>query len=364
MSVEKNKEAFETLRHNLIVKRNHFNFPDWFAQSEHDINELLENPKLKSLSWKVDLVAWGPPCQGFSLAWRRKKDDIRNSLVYSYLKFIDIIRPKVLFFENVKWFCAPFYDDGGKNFITFSDIVIDELKKMWYLDATYKILDFSRFWVPQARNRFIIVATLKWNAKDFFDFLENNKSNFLQEKWLPELNTLEMAISDLLKSQWVISSPDSNGFKAWNYWKIESDYQKFMRQWQSIASPDSHRFPNHKKDTENKFKLIIKKQLNSSQIRDEFNTKKSSTRVLKKNTPTPTLTTLPDDLIHYSEPRILTVREYARIQSFPDNYEFKGKYTTWWARRKEEVPRYTQIWNAIPPLFSEQAWIALYNLLK
>ena len=76
---------------------------------------------------------------------------------------------------------------------------------------------------------------------------------------------------------------------------------------------------------------------------------------LAKDKPSPTLTTLPDDYIHYSEPRILTVREYARLQSFDDSFEFTGKYTTGGDRRKKEVPRYTQIGNAIPPLFGELA---------
>lgn len=72
---------------------------------------------------------------------------------------------------------------------------------------------------------------------------------------------------------------------------------------------------------------------------------------------------IPDDYIHYSEPRTLTVREYARIQSFPDWYEFKGAYTTGGKRRAEQVPRYTQIGNAIPPLFGEFTGIVLKELL-
>ena len=60
----------------------------------------------------------------------------------------------------------------------------------------------------------------------------------------------------------------------------------------------------------------------------------------------------------------MTVREYARIQSFPDWYEFKGKYTSGGARRKKEVPRYTQVGNAVPPLFAEQIGIALMEVLK
>ena len=69
--------------------------------------------------------------------------------------------------------------------------------------------------------------------------------------------------------------------------------------------------------------------------------------------PAPTLTTLPDDILHYGEPRILTVRECARLQSFPDWFTFHGKYTTGGDRRKVECPRYTQVGNAVPPLLAK-----------
>jgi DNA (cytosine-5)-methyltransferase 1 len=90
--------------------------------------------------------------------------------------------------------------------------------------------------------------------------------------------------------------------------------------------------------------------------------KKRSITPLAGDDVCPTITSLPDDYIHYSEPRIMTVREYARIQSFPDNFEFKGKYTSGGKRRKMEVPRYTQIGNAIPPLFAEQAGLVLKEI--
>jgi DNA (cytosine-5)-methyltransferase 1 len=69
--------------------------------------------------------------------------------------------------------------------------------------------------------------------------------------------------------------------------------------------------------------------------------------------PSPTVTTLPDDIIHYAEPRILTVREHARLQSFPDWFGFEGPYTSGGARRKIACPRYTQVGNAVPPLLAE-----------
>ncbi len=86
--------------------------------------------------------------------------------------------------------------------------------------------------------------------------------------------------------------------------------------------------------------------------------------VLDANSQAPTITSIPDELVHYCEPRILTVREHARIQGFPDWYEFKGKYTSGGERRKQEVPRYTQVGNAVPPLFAEQIGLALLEVLS
>ena len=70
---------------------------------------------------------------------------------------------------------------------------------------------------------------------------------------------------------------------------------------------------------------------------------------------------MPDDLLHYDEPRILTVRECARLQSFPDWFEFHGPYTTGGDRRKVSCPKYTQVGNAIPPLMAEGIGLFLLN---
>lgn len=73
-AIEKNAFAFETLKYNLIDNKKHFDWPNWLPQTEHDINEVLEKypEQLKSLQGKVDLVAGGPPCQGFSMAGKRE----------------------------------------------------------------------------------------------------------------------------------------------------------------------------------------------------------------------------------------------------------------------------------------------------
>lgn len=95
-----------------------------------------------------------------------------------------------------------------------------------------------------------------------------------------------------------------------------------------------------------------------------LSTRKHTQRVVSSTwpdpSPAPTVVTLPDDYIHPKEPRIMTVRELARIQSFPDKFEFRSKETTGSHRRREEVPQYSQVGNAVPPLMAE----AIGELLK
>jgi DNA (cytosine-5)-methyltransferase 1 len=103
-------------------------------------------------------------------------------------------------------------------------------------------------------------------------------------------------------------------------------------------------------------------QLNR-EMRERFALTKMATRVLDPTKPAPTITSMPDDLLHYSEPRALTVRENARLQTFPDWFAFHGKYTTGGDRRAREVPRFTQVANAVPPLVAEMWGEVLMKLI-
>ena len=86
-AVEKNSAAFSTLKYNLIEKNNHFHWPKWLEISNIDINDLLHDKKkeLITLRGQISLVVGGPPCQGFSLAGQRKRDDVRNQLMNAYI---------------------------------------------------------------------------------------------------------------------------------------------------------------------------------------------------------------------------------------------------------------------------------------
>lgn len=374
-AIEKNPDAFKTLKHNLMDNKNHFNWPIWLPKESIEIGEAIKLYKnnLETLKNKVDLVAGGPPCQGFSMAGRRNENDHRNNLIKSYIDFIKIIKPKILFFENVKGFTMEFKKNKVKG-KEYSSYVENALKRAGYF-VKGELVNFGEYGIPQKRTRFILVGVRKDLAnasKDlavsFFSTIKENRHSFLSDKNLTVNTNLKDAISDLLKANGLKDSPDTKNFQAGIYSKVQSPYQLLMREGVKSSIADSHRFPKHRPDIIEKFDVILESCKKNKDIdaktRERFNIKKHTIIPLDKNDKSPTITTLPDDYIHYSEPRILTVREYARIQSFPDWYQFQGKYTTGGKRRTHEVPRYSQIGNAIPPLFGEQSGLVLKQLIS
>ena len=369
-AIEKNIDAFATLKYNLIDVNNHFLWPDWLPMKEWDINEVISTyaSNLLSLRGKIELVAGGPPCQGFSLAGKRDENDKRNRLVTSYIKFIKLVLPEAIFFENVHGFTVNFKNKTGIK--KYSSYVEEELKQLGYKTA-HRIIDMSEFGIPQNRKRFILVAFKHHDPESVFDILYENKLRFCDSKGIPCKITIYEAISDLEKGNGVKRCPDTKGFCSGVYGPVNSGYQKLMRQFcddKNGAPVDSHRFVNHKAETIALHEDLLKYAPKGKRITPADNIIPNLNRrgvtVLAKDLQAPTVTSIPDELIHYKEPRILTVREQARIQSFPDWFKFKGKYTSGGKRRKQEVPRYTQVGNAVPPLFAEQLGIAILEVLS
>ena len=371
-AVEKNPCAFETLNYNLIENKNHFDWPEWLPKEPLDIIEVNKRyrKELKHLRGAIDLVAGGPPCQGFSMAGKRMEDDVRNQLVFAYIDFIKMVRPQILLFENVKGFTYAFDKKDNPDAVPYSVVVVDQLKKLGY-DVSAHVIDFSEYGVPQRRKRFILVGiqkSLEKNAGDFFAGLQNNRKSFLSERGLSKDTTITDAISDLLRENGTVPTPDRKNFLSGVYGAAATPYQTYMRQDVEDFVPQSHSFARHGVGKLACFKKLlaeypVKGKRIDGKAREVWGIKQRGIYILDGQAVAPTITNMPDDYLHYQEPRIMTVRECARIQSFPDWYEFKSKYTTGGDQRKKEVPRYSQVGNAIPPLFAHQAGLVFKEMI-
>jgi DNA (cytosine-5)-methyltransferase 1 len=371
-AVEKNADAFETLKHNLCGKGKHkFDWPRWLPCMELSTSDLLRDYRenLENLRGKIDLIAGGPPCQGFSFAGRRNPDDPRNQLMEEYIAIVDIVRPKFLLFENVRGFTAAFKNSDKRPHAAVIKERLEALSWGGY-QVSCRLVNASIFGVPQPRARFILMAIRQDAQAEFrnsvafdpFENLEMAAENFRKARGLHghEISVSE-AISDLEVSKYrLIDCLETPGFKQIDYTQPDkpTPFQSLMRKGvMRSTKPNSLRLPKHKPATVERFQDVLdtcaKGKSLSSDDRERYRTKKQCFTPLHPDQLSKTITTLPDDLLHYSEPRILTVRENARLQSFPDWFAFKGKYTTGGARRREECPRYTQVGNAVPPLMGE-----------
>ncbi len=371
-AIERDKFAFATLKANLLAKgsRHKYIWPRWFPREPIGIVELLNNyrEQLGEVSGCIDVLVGGPPCQGFSSAGRRKHDDPRNQMFESYLNLVDIIKPKAVLIENVKGFMLDFCT--GDEIKNFSHLLKDRLSEAYTVHE--QLIDLSIFGVPQARTRYFVIAfRSELNAPNPFVHLLNQRTSFLRSLQLSVPVSSGSAISDLeIGRCGTQPSSECKGFEETRYAGPLTHYQKLMNA--GCEAPTDLRLARHAEAIAGRFKEIIELshaegRLNTSigaEMRARFGLKKMALRVLDPDRPSPTITSMPDDLLHYSEPRTLTVRENARLQSFPDWYSFQGKYTTGGHLRKQEVPRFTQVANAVPPLVARAIGETLEDLLR
>lgn len=356
-AVEHDSFAFATLKANLLTKEAPFKYswPRWLPKEPLGIATLLSeySQQLTALRGSVDVLVGGPPCQGFSMAGRRQHDDPRNQLFAQYLRLVELVKPKIVLIENVRGFTMDFA--VGEDVTNYAGALKAVLSDQY--EVHERLLDLSQFGVPQARTRYFVIAIHESvSTADPFKLLESRIPSFLRSLGISAPISSSNAISDLEVGRCGTEpSKDSKGFEQIAYRQPLTRYQKLMN---TGVVPSDLRLARHAEDIAQRFQEIIdishaEGRLNtsiSSEVRERFGLKKKALRVLDPDRPSPTITSMPDDLLHYSEPRTLTVRENARLQSFPDWYSFQGKYTTGGHLRRKEVPRFTQVANAVPPL--------------
>lgn len=264
---------------------------------------------------ETDLIIGGPPCQGMSISGPRQFDDPRNKLYLSFIRLVEQIRPKIFVIENVPGIVRLF---NGK----IKDSIIERMESLGY-NVRYQLLNSSQYGVPQYRKRIIFVGSLKGT----FVFPEPNS----------DIITAEMAISDL--------PPLTDDIETNFYFTQPTNaYQKLMRK--NSTEVHNHTPTIHSAQTKRIIAMVPDggnyKDL-PSDLQSIRNFHVAWTRFDSKK-PAPTIDTGHRHHFHYKLNRVPTVRECARIQSFPDDFVFLGNKTQ----------QYRQVGNAVPPLMAQK----------
>ena len=172
-AVEKDKDAFSTLQHNLVKDDGDdgwFKWPEWLPKKAISLESLLSKHEddLKRNRGRVALLAGGPPCQGFSSIGRRLVHDPRNQVFKNYVKLVELLQPKAVLMENVRGILHPFKGDGPDQELEkppiYADLIKGALNVLDY-EVWYSVVHARDYGVPQTRPRFILVGVRREGRK-------------------------------------------------------------------------------------------------------------------------------------------------------------------------------------------------------
>lgn len=305
------------------LKKNHPN-TKVLVTDVHDVDFGKEVSDLGYSS--IDLLSGGPPCQGFSTVGRKNEKDPRNSLFYEYLRAISELRPKYAIFENVQGFRGMY---GGKTY----DTLLREMDELGY-NTVSDVLYAPDYGIPQTRKRFIMVAS----RKD------------LPKAELPEKTGCPWGFIDAVSDLPPLGMGDEN--KDYLCPPL-NEYQMKLRG--DCTTLTNHRTNNYTPKMR-KLMSVVKPGQRIKDLPKELWPPRSAdpNRIVFPNTygrleadkPCSTITRnfkciSAGTFIHPVQDRLITFREAARVQSFPDSYEFVGKTAN------------IQLGNAVPPVLGE-----------
>lgn len=303
---------------------------------DHDNIDVIIN-YLKDRDIKLDVLVGGPPCQGFSIAGPRDMNDKRNSLYLAMVKLADRLKPQAVVLENVPGMLQTNGGIGAKR-------IIQDFKEIGY-NMTPKLLYAPDYGIPQIRKRVFFVGLR--DSDSIFEFPEAtvDKEHYV---------TCEQAIGDLPSLQ----TEDGEiiyGDEIQNYVSNpQSDYQKKMRK-------NSDKVYNHigsiPIDKTKKMISLVPEGKNYKALPEEYQGIYKYHEALTRyhsQKPSNTINTGHRSHFHYKWNRIPTVRESARLQSFPDDFIFYGN----------KSQQYRQVGNAVPPMLGQVVAKQLKQYLK
>lgn len=281
-----------------------------------DLSTLEPSEIEKELNGKsVDLIIGGPPCQGFSVAGKRIVDDVRNKLYKNFVRFVEYYKPKAFMMENV----PNILSIGGG---IVGDSIVKDFSDLGY-KVVYKVLTASNYGTPQNRRRAVFVG------------FKDGKEFIFPQQTVEQLVTSYEALSDLPEN----SLEDGSDYPM----TTNCDYQKLMRC--NSSKIYNHQITEHSDKTKEIIALVPDGGNYKNLPPELQQTRKVHIAWTRLNSQKPSFTidTGHRHHFHYKWNRIPTVRESARIQSFPDDFIFLGTKTS----------QYKQVGNAVPPLMAE-----------
>jgi DNA (cytosine-5)-methyltransferase 1 len=369
---ELNKDAMES----YLLNRGHLSH-DLRHPQRHcfDITEVTKTVKktnelaafLRAEHGEIDLVAGGPPCQGYSGIGHRRtftdltKTDLPSNHLYRHMaRFVEAVQPRAFIFENVRGLLSARWTPEGEKGEIWQDVrqafaTIGGKSGVLGYQIGWQLVFAKDYGVPQNRPRVLMIGIrddIQWSP------FTSTADGFLPDPTGGAPDLLDL-LGDLADPNWrKFGATERYPFAA------STQIQKLMRtrldgtvarKGDAVAEME---YSNHSSDVIKKFTYMIK---HGGQIPEDMQTKKFAQRLLPlrwgPTGPSITATSLPDDYVHFSLPRVPTVREWARLQMFPDRYVFSGKRTTGGRRRagdpesgdwSRDVPKFTQIGNAVP----------------
>lgn len=340
-----------------------YNFPMWTAicasVTEISGDDIRQRSKIGDR--EVDVVFGGPPCQGFSMMGKRAFDDPRNQLVSHFMRLVKELNAKYFVMENVKGLTLG-------NHRQFLDEVIENFKGNGYdILSPYKVLDASHFGVPQHRERLFLIGCRQGLKLPNYPLPSTKpaKAKRIPKELvnLPDSPTVKDAIADL---------PDVSKYKElsdrdWcvaTYRKPKSLYSEYLRSVKSdphnlayLRKYDSKLLTSsigtvHSPTSVTRFRLTANGEVEKISRFLKLDPDGIS-NTLRAGTPSNRGAFTAPRPIHPEQPRCITVREAARLHSYPDWFRFHS--TKWHGFR--------QIGNSVPPLLARAVAAQLIEVL-
>lgn len=336
-------------------------FSGWHDDPDYDTSAGLD--ELINSAGGIDIIIGGPPCQAYSIAGRVRdengmRDDYRNYLFESYIRVLERYQPRVFIFENVPGILSA--KPGDRNIIQIIQECFDKAGYKLLPDLSEAVIDFTEYGVPQNRKRMIIFGV----KKDYFgekaeeivrQFYENELPRYKSEK----KKTVFEAIGDLPKLYPVADDIRINGTRT-RHSLPDPEVANHIARWQSDRDVGIFKMLEEDIESETYQYTSIEalKQLYTAMTGKTSNVHKY--HVIRWDEPSNLIPAhlYKDGLRHIhpdsAQQRTLTVREAARLQTFPDDYIFDGS----------NMELYKMIGNAVPPQFAKCCANAVYDILQ